>query len=298
MTNSFRRAAARALTLPAPDLTRVPFVRAIHQMVTCRSRLAAGVLLLVAAAGARAEPAPPADGWALLGRYLYRDAADVFRAAPGGPARDLGLAAALLNESPVTDGKIADAERMLRAVAAGADPAAASYARYLLARVLHQHRGAPIPEVERAYRAVIAADPHGRPAQLAAAHLALVELYQRPDLAVAARLDAAQALAPVAGDAALPEVAFSYYRALANAAMYYDVVDPRVIGWLKQACAIGTTDEITQSTLLLQVAETSRIIGDQAQAVAFYRRFLAAAVPTDQRYYTAQMRMRELEGGK
>lgn len=265
----------------------------IHHLVTRRLRLAAALALLAGAAAARAAPA---EGWDLLGRYLYRDAADVFRQAPAGPGRNLGLAASLLNEPPVTGGKIAEAERMLTALAGDAsDPATALYARYLLARIKHQHRDAPVGEVEAAYRSVIDAAPHSLIAQLAAVHLALVELYRRPDLDVPARLAAAAALEPVAGGPALPEVAFSYYRALANAAMFYDIVDPRVVGWLERACAIGTSDQITQTTLLLQVAETSRTLGRREQAIGYYRRFLAAAVPTDQRYTTAEMRMRELE---
>ncbi|MFI5357864.1 MAG: hypothetical protein ACHQ4G_11055 [Opitutales bacterium] len=247
---------------------------------------------------ARAQSEAPPDGWEFLARFLYRDAADAFRAdrAMDPRLRDLGLAASLLNEPPVTSGKINQAESLLRGlIAQGPADSTTLYARYLLARVLHQHRSAPIEEVEVAYRAVIASSPASPVAQVAASHLALLLFYQRTDLPVDARLREAQALEPVAAARALPEVACGYYRDLANAAMFYGVLNPEVLHWLKQAQAVGSGDEITQTTLTLQVAETARALGQRDTALAYYRRYLATAVPTDQRYHTVEVRMRELE---
>jgi hypothetical protein len=263
--------------------------------------MAGAVLLGAGLAGAKSKPLPASEGWQLLSRYLYRDAAEVFRQAPASAdgVRELGLAATLLNEPPLTDGKIERAQSILRGlVTSGADETTMLYARYLQARILHMHAETPVAKVEAAYREVIDAAPDSAVAQLAASHLALVLLYQRPDLSVPARIEAAWALRPVAANLQLPEVAVEYYRLLANAAMFYGVVDERVVDWLQKAHDIGSRDQLIQTTLALQVAETARATGQREKAMTFYREFLATAVPTDQRYQTAELRMQALAEGQ
>lgn len=267
--------------------------------VACRRAgrgLLACLLALAAAGFSRAAPAAD-DGWQLLAGYLFRDAHDAFTREPAGPdrMRALGEAASLLNDPPVTAGKVAQSEAQLRGLVA-ANPAdeSALYARYLLARIAHLHRPAEIAEIEAAYRAVIAAAPTHPLAQLAAGKLALVLLYQRPDLAVPQRLAAAAALAPVAGAAQLPETACIYYRVLAEAALFYDVLDERVLAWLQRADAIGTREIMTATSLRIQLAEVAQALGRREEALGYYRQFLATAVPTDNRYRTAAERMAEL----
>jgi hypothetical protein len=260
-----------------------------------RSSLLAGVLVLGAVAPGRAAPVD--EGWSLLAGYLFHDAYESFTRAPAAPdrMRTLGAAASLLNDSPVSAGKVEQVEAQLRGLVA-ASPAdePALYARYLLARIAHLHRPAEGAEIESAYRAVIAAAPGHPLAQLAAGKLALLILYQRPDLAVPQRLAAADALAPVAGGAPLPETACAYYRALADAALFYDVLDERVLAWLQRADAIGTRDVVTATGLRIQLAEVARALGHREEALGYYRQFLATAVPTDNRYRTAAERMAEL----
>ena len=235
-----------------------------------------------------------AEGWRLLSRYLYADAAAEFSGDDS--ASKLGLAASLLNKPPVTPGKIEQAEELLREVIGRDDSTGgAQYARYLLVRIAHLHREAEVPEIEAGYREVLAMNTNSPVAQVAASHLSLVLLYQRPDLSVEARLMAAAELVPVATLAHLPEVAVSYYRTLAGAAMYYDIVDRRVLAWLEEARATRSADELIRIGVSLQLAEVSRILGLREKAVGYYREFIAEAVPTDQRVNTAKLRMRELE---
>jgi thioredoxin-like negative regulator of GroEL len=238
--------------------------------------------------------APVDEGWPLLAGYLFSDAHKAFAHAPAGANRDLGEAASLLNHPPVTAGKIARAEGLLRPLAAGTDDTA-MYARYLLARIAHLHRAASVAEIETAYREVISANPEHPLAQIAAGKLALVLLYQRPELTIAGRLDAAAALAPAAGRGTLTEAACAYYRALAGAALFYDVLDERVYDWLQRADAIGTDDVLAAASLRIQLAEVARALGRRGEALAHYRRFLAEILPTDNRYRTARERMEELE---
>lgn len=252
--------------------------------------------VLGAARAAHAAPAPD-DGWQNLAGYLFRDAHGAFSRAPiaGDRPRALGVAASLLNEPPVSPGKVADVEAQLRQLMAdnsADDPAI--YARYLLARIAHLHRPAETAEVEAAYRAVVTAAPAHPLAQLAAGKLALVLLYQRPDLPVPERIAGAAALAPVAGAEQLPETASSYYRALAEAALYYNVLDDRVLGWLQRADAIGTHDIMTATSLRIQLAEVARALGHREEALGYYRQYLATAVRTDSRYLTAKEHMTDL----
>jgi hypothetical protein len=254
-------------------------------------------LLLAVSTTLRAEPVAE-DGWKELAGFLFHDAHETFLRDGSGSerTRTLGAAVSLLNDSPVTADKVAQAEAQLRGLVEGsAHDDVAVAARYMLARIAHLHRPAEIPEIEAAYRGVMAAAPGHPLAQLAAGKLALVQLYQRPDLAVPARLAAAAELASVAGGEQLPEAACAYYRALAGAALYYDVLDERVLAWLARADALGTRDIVAATSLRLQLAEVARALGHREQAIGFYRHYLATAVPTDNRYRTARERMEEME---
>ena len=256
-----------------------------------------GCGLAVGAPRLRAADPGDAAGWQNLAGYLFRDAHDAFTREPVGAdrLRALGAVASLLSDPPITPGKIAEAEAQLRQLTgAGATDDAAIYARYLLARIAHVHRPATTAEIEAAYRAVIAAAPAHPLAQLAAGKLALVLLYQRPDLSVAQRLTAAAELAPVAGGEQLPETACIYYRVLAEAALFYDVLDERVLTWLQRADAMGPHDMMTATGLRIQLAEVARALGHREEALGYYRSYLATALRTDNRYRTVAEHMAEL----
>lgn len=274
--------------------------RAWRRLVGCLLALgAAGVAKTHAAGAEAAATVAPADaGWQLLGGYLFRDAYDTFTRTPVGSdrLRALGAAASLLNHPPVTAGKVAEAEASLRQlVADGATDDTALYARYLLARIAHVHRTADVAEIEAAYRAVIAAAPAHPIAQVAAGKLALVLLYQRPELSVPERLAAAAALEPLATAAQLPEASFAYYRALAGTAQYYNVLNAQVLHWLLRADEIGTVDLLAASSLRIQIAETARAVGRRDVALTYYQKFLDNVLPTDGRFRTAKERLAELE---
>ena len=259
------------------------------------SRWLVALCLLAPVAGA-AEQAD--EGWRFLSSYLFRDAKDAFTHDKSGTERQrsLGLAACLLNDPPVTPWKVAEAEARLNSLGKeGPADENALYARFLLARIAHVHRPAEIAEIETAYRAVITAAPAHPLAQLAAGKLALVLLYQRPDLSIAQRISAAAALESVAGVSQLPEAASAYYRLLANAVLFYDSADARALDWLRRAEELGPSDIVTATGLRIQIAETARALGRRDEALAYYRKFLATAVPTDNRYRTAQERMAEFE---
>lgn len=279
--------------------------RSWRRLLSCMLALSASgaaITLPAAEIEAPAASAPAMDsadaGWQLLGGYLFRDAHEAFTRTPvgGDRVRALGAAASLLNHPPVTPGKVARAEADLRAlIIDGATDDTALYARYLLARIAHVHRAGEVAEIEAAYREVIAAAPAHPIAQVAAGKLALVLLYQRTDLAVPERLAAAAALEPVATAAQLPEAAFAYYRALAGAALFYNVLNPQTLHWLLRADEIGTVDMMAASGLRIQIAEVARALGRRDVALSYYQKFLDNILPTDGRYRTAKERLTELE---
>jgi tetratricopeptide (TPR) repeat protein len=295
-TLSIHDTTAPALTLVKGNGTSLPLVMLRSTLNSLRDRPRFYLLTALLALGV--APAMADEGWQLLAGYLFRDAHEAFVANPSTDDRRhaLGTAASLINHPPVTPGKITRAETLLRELlATEANDETAHYARYLLARIAHLHRTGPVAEVEAAYRAVIAADAAYPLAQIAAGKLALVLLYQRPELTITERLDAAAELAPIAGRETLPEAACAYYRALAGAALFYDVLDERVYAWLQRADAIGTADVLVASGLRIQLAEIARELGHRDEALAHYRRFLGEILPTDNRYRTATERMQELE---
>ncbi|MCF7688085.1 MAG: hypothetical protein K9N01_07265 [Cephaloticoccus sp.] len=245
-----------------------------------------------------ANPTVSADeGWVLLSGYLFRDAHDAFTGdhGPVGRQRQLGEAASLINDPPVTGAKISRAESLLENLVNDVPgDEVALFARYLSARIKHVHRDAPVTETESAYRAVMLAAPDHALAQVAASKLALVLLYQRPDLSIAERLQAAAELEALAARAALSETACAYYRALVGAALFYDVVDERVLTWLQRAEALGSADVLAAAGIRIQLAEVARTLGRRQEAIGYYQSFLDSILPTDNRYRTARERMLEL----
>jgi len=245
-----------------------------------------------------ANPATTADaGWALLAGYLFRDAHDAFTGdhGPAGRQRQLGEAASLINDPPVTGAKISRAESLLESLVTDVPgDEVALFARYLHARIKHVHRDTPATEIESAYRAVMRAAPNHALAQVTASKLALVLLYQPSDLNIAARLQAAAELESLAARAALPETACAYYRALVGAALFYDVVDERVLTWLQRAEALGSADVLAAAGIRIQLAEVARTLGRRQEAIGYYQSFLDFILPTDNRFRTARERMLEL----
>jgi hypothetical protein len=264
------------------------------------SRRLLTLLLLACALPLRPVAAPPGatttEDWGLLAGLMFSEAETAFAtaAATGDRWARLGHAAALLNHPPVTPRKINRVAEALRALLAQAsDDEPALFARYLLARVAHVHQTTPPAEVEAAYRALLDTAPHVV-AQLAATRLAPLLIYEREDLTPTEGLAAAAALIPRADRPDLPELSVAFYRVLAGGALYHRLADERTLAWLRRAAEIGSTDPLTATTVHVQIAELARAQGDEALAAHHYRRFLATAVPTDQRYRLVRERLAEL----
>lgn len=236
------------------------------------------------------------DEWAMLAGLMFSEAEHTLAlsAATGDRWARLGHAAALLNHPPVTPRKVNRVAQNLRElVAQSADDEPGVFARYLLARLAHMHQSTPPAAAEAAYRALLDTRPHVV-AQLAAGKLAPLLIYEREDLTAAEGLAAAAALATWADQADLPELSIAYYRTLAGGAFYHRLEDERTLAWLRRADELGSIDPLTATTLHVQIAELARAQGDLTLAAHHYRRFLATAVPTDQRYRLVRERLEEL----
>lgn len=146
-----------------------------------------GLLVAVVASAGDA----PADPWQLGLAYSFNEAERGFSRAlrdhPDDRNARLGRAAALLNVQPRTVDRIADARRLLEAIAAEnrSDDAGVS-ARYLLARIADAHQQPRDPALAaRLYRSLLDENTAHPLAQAAGVKLALILLYDpaQPDLA-------------------------------------------------------------------------------------------------------------------
>ena len=246
---------------------------------------------------ATAAPVPAeSDEWSMLASLMFSEAEDAFArsAATGDRWARLGHAAALLNHPPITPRKVNRvADDLRELVAETTDDEPARFARYLLVRLAHMHQASPLNEVEAGYRALLDQSPHVV-AQLAAGKLAPLLIYERVDLAPAEGLAAATTLAPWADQSELPELSIAYDRVLAGGAFYHGLADADTLAWLLRADALDSSDPLTATTLHVQIAELARELGDTDLAATYYRRFLATAVPTDQRYRLVRERLEAL----
>jgi hypothetical protein len=154
------------------------------------------MLLVVALGGLIVAPRPAAareipaveEPWASALRYDFDPAAREFAARHAADPADtriaLGHASTLLLRQPRTAANVAAAQAVLRRVGQdAADPEHRWLARYLLARIEHDHGAPPRRDVARAAYEALIVDAAGHPvADHAALQLALLLVYHTPTL--------------------------------------------------------------------------------------------------------------------
>ena len=227
---------------------------------------------------AKEEAAAPADAsaaWDLLSRLQTGEALHAFEAAEGDEAR-LGEAVALLNLQPKTQANVARAEQLLSALAARAGSPEAPAARYHLARLLQLHATPARPaEAVAAYRELISAYPGNPYADAAVAKLAILVLHQDvPRAEWDSRFAELVALLP---DMASPEALRDARLVLAGAALRMHADHALALPFFIAALESGVPLRVNRHKLvLLQAAESARILGDIPRALAFYEDFVRA----------------------
>jgi hypothetical protein len=255
-----------------------------------------GLLLassLLAAGPLRADE-PLAGAWRFLaGQQLVEAGLALKSAAESDPReRELAQAVLLVAQQPVTDLRLAEAERRLQALATVADETGAA-AQYFAGR-LHQLHFAK-PDHRRAadyYRALAVRQPASHWAQLAQVKLALLTLYMLPEPAApAARLAAVEAMLP---GMTIPRLRRDLLIVLGRSRLFYDEPVERALADLVAAADIGGLTGIAEGQFLLQVAELSFRTGRDEQARDFFVRYLRDN-EADPRSFTARERLREID---
>lgn len=264
-----------------------------------RSIFAAGLFLGAMLFGGGARASELTEGWTALTEYKTEDALRHFAAAAnstdGAVAREakLGRGIALLAKQPMTDGQIEEARRTLTELAdSGADNPALG-ARFYLARIAQYHQATRDPvEAANQYRALLRQNERSVWAQTALGRLALLEIYalnlNRPP---AERVKAAEELLKFAH---APTAEGELHVAITEAIFYYRLPNEEALPHLLAAERLGGFDRAQRADILLQIAELSRIYGKKAQAIAYYKKFLAEN-PRDTANYDARMHLKEVE---
>lgn len=250
-------------------------------------------MVLTYAAIAAAEQRP----WNDLGRLLAEDARGAFTAALASatPERrgdlQLGLAASLLTAPPTSEGRLDQAEGLLRGLVDG--PRGAE-ALWLLARIPQVHRARPdAGEAAVRYRRLIDAHPAHVLAAQAQVKLAILELGPRSRTSAP---DAGRDALLATHEAALASIADPIARrdlqlVLAEARLHAGAL-AEALAHLEAVIAGGQVSGPPAGDLLVRAGELARRLGEPARAAGHYRAFLAAW-PRDQRAHLVRQRLAE-----
>jgi hypothetical protein len=233
--------------------------------------------------------------WPSIGRMLTEDARRLSASRleqADGATRDelrLALAASLLTAPPTSEGRLGEAEDLLRQLVDGRHGAEALW---LLARIPHVHRAAPdAAEAAVRYRRLIDTHPDHALAAQAEVKLAIIELAPLSRAgADAARRDSLIA----AHEGALPSLADPIARrdlrlVLAEARLHAGC-QAEALTHLETAITDGLVSGPAVGDLLVRAGELARLLGEPARAAGHYRAFLAA-FPRDQRAHLVRERL-------
>ncbi len=239
------------------------------------------------------------EGWQALAGYKAVQALAIFdqQAATGAPAlareARFGHAVALLDKQPVSAAQLDEARGIFTALADGGADDVAQGAQFFLGRIAQHHQLQPDPAAAaRQFRRLIAEHGDSIWAQTALGRLALLELYAlNPVDPPAARVTAAEKL--LAG-ARTPAAESDVHYAVANAIFFYRLPAAGALPHLLAAERLARLGWSERAEVLVQIAELSRLGGDQQQAVEFYRKFLVEN-PRDQRNFIVRQRLAALD---
>lgn len=222
------------------------------------------------------DPSDTREGWKELSLLNAAPARAAFAAtAPSREAR-LGEALAVLQARSRSAGSLADARRRFDALRQEQpDDDVGIAASYYLARMSQLHDLVPDRAAAVAgYRALLAAHPEHAYAQLAAPKLAILLLYDEVDDSEwERRVDSLLALLP---QLTAPEAARDFRLTLATALIRLRRDHMRAYPLLTTCLAGSSLVRLSHvNALLLQAAESARVLGRPQEEIAWYTRFLA-----------------------
>ncbi|MBP6506294.1 MAG: hypothetical protein KA257_01905 [Opitutaceae bacterium] len=240
-----------------------------------------------------------AAGWQALTGYRAVQALAVFDqhqpAADPTRAREarFGRAVALLDKQPVSASQVDEARRLFAALADSGTDDFAQGARFFLGRIAQHHQAEPnAEEAAHQFRQLITGYVDSVWAQTALSRLALLEIYElNPTTPPAERImEAEKLLAQTRTPTAECEVRY----VIANAIFFYRLPAAGALPHLLAAERLARLGWSERAEVLVQIAELSRLGGDQRQAVEFYRKFLVEN-PRDQRNFIVRQRLAALD---
>lgn len=247
--------------------------------------------LLLAPCGA--VNAPDQTGWQLLTQARPREALAAFRADESRAAR-LGEALALLNLNPKTAGNVDAARELVTALAAGdPDDRWTVHAKWQLGRIAELHANpADTAEACRHYQRVFTDHPDTELADTARVRFVLLQLYEP-----VGRDEIARRLATFESFAAhvkTPPARRDFHLVMADACFFHALDPATALRHTIAAHELGIEQPARELTLIVRIAELSRELGQREQAIAYYRRYLAAA-QLDNRAQLIRERLATLE---
>ena len=260
-----------------------------------RFRRTLGLVSRALATSVLAAPEEEAlDGWELMRLLRFTEARLAFEDSPdsGDMWQTLGEALALLNAPPKTRTRLAEARRRFERVAASPDRDLRVSARYYLARIAQVHAYEPDwPEARRLFTALLADFPDHPLAQLGAAKIALLDLYD-PSLPepIAERFDR---LATLGAHLTDPPAKRDFHYVMGCAAIYHSLPDRLALDHLIASRDAGLTNDVNRANVFIRIAETARQLGEIELAREHYARFLEV-VRRDVRARYARERLAEL----
>lgn len=267
----------------APSSPAVP-LRLPHRL-TC---------LLLLLGGGLASPHPiaaagdVANVWQHLSIFLTPEAAVALRDLPAtaDPAqlreRDFAGAVILLDQQPLTEARLDEAEARFRMLAGGDDDIAAA-ALFLLARSRQLYRAQPDPVGAATLYTELTNAPHGGLwAGQARVKLALLHLYVLPtEGGPPARLANAGSLLAETLPAVVQR---DLNRVLARATLFYDLNPAHALAHLEAAEILGGLRGAPHADQLVQLAELCWELGRREDAARYHAR-LKAEHPRDMRIW-------------
>lgn len=233
------------------------------------------------------------DGWELLQLLRFTEARLAFAEETGEDSwRTFGRALSLLNAPPKTRARLAEARRLFERVAATPDQDLHIAARYYLARIDQVHAYEPDwPAARRQFSELLADFPDHALAQLGAAKIALLDLYDPtlPD-PLEERFNRLTEMGRALTD---PAARRDFHYVMGCAAIYHDLPDRLALDHLIASRDAGLTNDVNRANVFIRIAETARALGEIEIARDHYQRFLQVA-HRDRRARLARERLMEL----
>ncbi len=236
--------------------------------------------------------------WEKVSSYLTKEAKIELEELPeatGAEAqreRDFCTAVVLLDQQPLTESRLDDAEaRLQQLLREQSEDEIANACRYLLGRIAQVFRDVPrIEEAAAYYREALHYQQSGEWAKQARMRLAVLELYVLPAATRQSRLKAVEALIEDAED---PVVIRDLHRLAARGVMFFNLPSGLALKHLLAAEKIGGLQGIPGADQLVQIGELAMESGQPELSAHYYER-LRRDYPRDARIFVHDRRQQGL----